>query len=447
MNKAYFGTDGIRGCVNESVINPTEVVAIAMASGKVLCKKNGTKRVLIAKDTRLSGYMIETALTSGFNAIGLDVFQLGPVPTPALAMLTSSMRADMGVMITASHNQFYDNGIKFFDGQGYKISEQKEKEIEALLHQCDTSRYLVSQGFIGRTKRLNSGSERYLEFVKRTLPSDITLTGTRIVIDCANGAGYKVSPKALWELGAEIIECGTSPDGENINKNCGSTMPQYLRESVLENRADIGIALDGDADRVIFVDEKGSIIDGDKILACFAYYWKKWQLLKGDGIVSTCMANIGLEHYLRSLSLKLYRTQVGDRYVHKHMVKHKLNLGGEPSGHIIFNDISTTGDGLLAAIQILRILKKVNKPLSEIIHKFTPVSQKIFNIKVVDKTILADERIIEKQKKIERMIAHNGRLVIRPSGTEPVIRIMVELDDFLVVESAIQEFITMLESN
>ena len=380
MARKYFGTDGIRGSANAFPMTSEVALRVGMAAGHLFTNGSYRHRVVIGKDTRLSGYMIESALVSGFTAVGMDVFQLGPMPTPAVAMLTRSLRADLGVMISASHNPYVDNGIKLFGPDGYKLSDETEAEIEALMG-GDTTELLAPSEKIGRATRIDSARERYVEFAKRTLPKNIRFDGIRVVIDCANGAGYKVAPEALWELGAEVIKIGVDPNGLNINKDCGSTAPEDLIRKVNEVRADIGIALDGDADRVVIVDEKGHIIDGDQLMAVIAESWLKRGRLAGGGVVATVMSNLGLERYLEGLGLGLARTPVGDRYVVEHMRRHGYNVGGEQSGHIVLSDFSTTGDGLVTALQLLAVVAQSGKPVSEICNRFEPLPQILQNVR------------------------------------------------------------------
>jgi phosphoglucosamine mutase len=445
MARKYFGTDGIRGRAN-GVITPDLVLKVGMAAGHVFNRGGHRHRVVIGKDTRLSGYMIETALVSGFTSVGMDVLQLGPMPTPAVAMLTRSMRADLGVMISASHNPYDDNGIKLFGPDGYKLSDEVELEIEALID-SDLSKQLAKSPDLGRAKRIDGVHDRYIEFAKRTLSRNLDFEGLRVVIDCANGAGYRVAPAALWELGADVIAIGDTPDGFNINKDVGSTAPAALSAKVKEMRADIGIALDGDADRVIIVDEKGHVIDGDQLMAVIAESWKEEGRLSQPGIVATVMSNLGLERYLKSIGLGLVRTPVGDRYVSEAMREQGYNLGGEQSGHIIMSDHTTTGDGLLAAFQMLAVLKKQNKPASEACHRFEPLPQILKNMRLrpgssPDKTkmgkIIADA---------EQRLGANGRILVRPSGTEPVIRVMAEGDDRALVEAVVDDVIGALSAS
>ena len=374
MSRRYFGTDGIRGLANSAPMTSEIALKVGMAAGKLFSNGDRRHRVVIGKDTRLSGYMIESALMSGFTAVGMDVFLLGPMPTPAVAMLTRSLRADLGVMISASHNPYADNGIKLFDPDGYKLSDEAEGEIEAMMD-APTRDLLASADKIGRAKRIESAQERYVEFAKRTLARNIRLNGLRVVIDCANGAGYGVAPDALWELGAEVVKIGVEPNGHNINYKCGSTAPEALCDKVREIRADIGIALDGDADRVVIVDEKGNIVDGDQIMAVIAESWHRRGKLAAGGVVATVMSNLGLERYLKDMGLALVRTPVGDRYVVEHMRKHGYNVGGEQSGHIVLSDFTTTGDGLVTALQVLSVVVGTGKPVSEVCKRFEPLPQ------------------------------------------------------------------------
>jgi phosphoglucosamine mutase len=441
MSRRYFGTDGIRGLSNRHPMTSEVALRVGMAAGKVFQSGTHRHRVVIGKDTRLSGYMLEAALMSGFTAVGMDVFLLGPMPTPAVAMLTRSLRADLGVMISASHNRFDDNGIKLFDPDGYKLSDEMEKAIEELID-SDTAELLAAPERIGRATRVESAQERYIEFAKRTLPKNLRLDGIRIVIDCAHGAGYKVAPEALWELGAEVVKIGVDPNGRNINHKCGSTAPDALVEKVREVRADIGIALDGDADRVVIVDEKGQIVDGDQLMAVIADSWNRRGKLAAGGIVATVMSNLGLERYLKSIGLSLARTPVGDRYVVEHMRKHGYNVGGEQSGHIVLSDFTTTGDGLVSALQVLACVVSTGKPVSEVCRRFDPLPQVLQNVRYADGQPLEDTSVraaIEGAK--ARLGAAGGRLVIRPSGTEPVIRVMAEGDDERLVSSVVGEIV------
>jgi phosphoglucosamine mutase len=387
--------------------------------------------------------MIESALVSGFTAVGMDVFQLGPMPTPAVAMLTRSLRADLGVMISASHNPFIDNGIKLFGPDGYKLSDETEAEIEQMM-EGDSTELLAAAESIGRATRIDSARERYIEFAKRTLPKNIRFDGIRAVIDCANGAGYKVAPEALWELGAEVIKIGVDPNGLNINKDCGTTAPEDLIRKVSEVRADIGIALDGDADRVVIVDEKGSIIDGDQLMAVIAESWLMRGRLAGGGVVATVMSNLGLERYLEGLGLGLARTPVGDRYVVEHMRRHGYNVGGEQSGHIVLSDFSTTGDGLITALQLLAVVAQSGKPVSEICNRFEPLPQILENVRYKNGQPLDNVGVQRAISDGKSKLGKAGRLVIRPSGTEPVIRVMAEGDDERLVKTVVSDIVHAL---
>jgi phosphoglucosamine mutase len=442
MARKYFGTDGVRGKANK-VITPDLALRIGQAAGLVFRRGDHRNRVVIGKDTRLSGYMIETALVAGFTSVGMDVLLLGPMPTPAVAMLTRSMRADLGVMISASHNAYEDNGIKLFDPDGFKLSDETELEIEALIDGNINER-LAGSAALGRAKRIESVHARYIEFAKRTLPRAMDLDGLRIVIDCANGAAYKVAPEALWELGAEVFPIGVDPDGFNINRDVGSTAPSAVVQKVREMRADIGIALDGDADRVIIVDEKGQVVDGDQLMAVIAKSWKDDGRLSKQGVVATIMSNLGLERYLGGIGLTLARTAVGDRYVLEHMREHGFNIGGEQSGHMILSDYSTTGDGLVAALQVLAMVKKLGRPVSEVCHLFDPLPQILKNVRYKSGQPLKDKRVVEAIASSTAVLGIHGRLVIRPSGTEPVIRVMAEGDDRALVEQAVNDVVAAL---
>ena len=442
MARKYFGTDGVRGKANK-VITPDLALRVGQAAGLVFRRGEHRNRVVIGKDTRLSGYMIETALVAGFTSVGMDVLLLGPMPTPAVAMLTRSMRADLGVMISASHNAYEDNGIKLFDPDGFKLSDETEHEIEALIDGNLNDR-LAASASLGRAKRIESVHARYIEFAKRTLPRTMDLDGLRIVIDCANGAAYKVAPEALWELGAEVFPIGVEPDGFNINRDVGSTAPDAVIRKVREMRADIGIALDGDADRVIIVDEKGQIVDGDQLMAVIAKSWKDDGRLSKPGIVATIMSNLGLERYLGGIGLTLARTAVGDRYVLEHMREHGYNLGGEQSGHMILSDYSTTGDGLVAALQVLAMVRKLERPVSDVCHLFDPLPQILKNVRYKSGQPLKDQRVVKAIAASQAALGTHGRLVIRPSGTEPVIRVMAEGDDRKIVEQAVDDVVSAL---
>ncbi|MDH3581064.1 MAG: phosphoglucosamine mutase [Hyphomicrobiales bacterium] len=445
MSRKYFGTDGIRGLANSAPMTSEVALKVGMAAGALFTNGDHRHRVVIGKDTRLSGYMIESALVSGFTAVGMDVFQLGPMPTPAVAMLTRSLRADLGVMISASHNPYGDNGIKLFGPDGYKLSDQTELEIEALID-SDPSGHLAAPQDIGRAKRIDSAQERYIEFAKRTLSSDVRFDGLRMVVDCANGAAYQVAPAALWELGAEVITMGVDPNGFNINEECGSTDPQALCQKVLEVRADIGIALDGDADRVLIADEKGRVIDGDQLMAVVAESLLQRGRLAGGGIVATVMSNLGLERYMRTLDLELARTPVGDRYVVEYMRQHGYNVGGEQSGHIVLSDFTTTGDGLVAALQILAVVAASNKPVSEVCKRFDPLPQVLQSVRYKQGQPLDDKTVRQVIDDSKSRLGSTGRLVIRPSGTEPVIRVMAEGDDEKLVGTVVKDIVSVLRS-
>jgi phosphoglucosamine mutase len=438
MARKYFGTDGVRGRANSGAMTAEMVLRIGMAAGNLYRRGNHRHRVVIGKDTRLSGYMIENALTSGLLAAGMDVFLFGPVPTPAVSMLTRSMRADLGIMISASHNPYADNGIKIFGPDGFKLSDEQELDIEAMLDDPGMLS-LAASPEIGRAKRIEDAQARYIEFAKRTFPKDMTLDGLRVVVDTANGAAYKVAPTALWELGAEVIQIGNEPNGININDGCGSTHPEAMCARVRELRADIGIALDGDADRVIIADDKGSVVDGDQLMALIATSWAGRGELRGGGLVATIMSNLGLERYLAGQKLALVRTKVGDRYVVEHMRTHGYNVGGEQSGHIVLSDFSTTGDGLLASLQVLAEVKRRGKPVSEVCSLFTPLPQVLKNVKFKAGAPLQDAHVKQSIADAEAMLGNSGRLVIRPSGTEPVIRVMAEGDDEGLVTRIVDE--------
>ncbi len=423
--KKIFGTDGIRGRANRGNITSDVMLKAGQAAGVKFTRGLHTHKVIIGKDTRLSGYMLENALTAGFVSMGMDVILAGPVPTPAVAMLTKSMRADLGVMISASHNKFPDNGIKFFDPKGFKLSDNIEKELEELM-QRDLSKFLAPAEKIGRATRIDDVTGRYLEHIKSTFPKRKTLEGLKIVIDCANGSAYKIGPTVLWELGAEVIAIANTPNGKNINDNCGSTCPELLIKTVQKNKADIGIALDGDADRVVIIDKKGNVIDGDQIIAMIAEYWKKEKKLKGGGVVTTTMSNLGLEKHLAKIQLDLKRTDVGDKYVSSYMKENGYNVGGEQSGHIILTDYSTTGDGLVAALQILALMADDPSALMNFGKKFSSLPQILKNIPVSDNFSLLDDKLQAAIKKSEEMLGANGRVLVRKSGTESLIRVMVE---------------------
>jgi phosphoglucosamine mutase len=442
MVRKYFGTDGIRGRAN-GVITPELALKVGQATGLVFRRGEHRHRVVIGKDTRLSGYMIETALVSGFTSVGMDVLLLGPMPTPAVAMLTRSMRADLGVMISASHNPFDDNGIKLFGPDGYKLSDDAELAIEKLMD-GDLTKRLAKSRDLGRAKRIDGVHDRYIEFAKRTLPRNLSLEGLRIVIDCANGAAYRVAPGALWELGADVVSIGVEPDGFNINQDVGSTAPEAFCRKVREMRADIGIALDGDADRVVIADERGHLIDGDQVLAAIAESWREDGRLAKPGIVGTVMSNLGLERHLQSLGLELVRTPVGDRYILEHMREHGYNVGGEQSGHIILSDYTTTGDGFVAALQVLAVVQKHHKPVSQVCHRFDALPQVLKNVRYRGGKPLEHQKVQSAIESARERLNGHGRLVIRPSGTEPVIRVMGEGDDKAMIEEIVDGIVDAL---
>ncbi|AIK96180.1 phosphoglucosamine mutase [Candidatus Paracaedibacter acanthamoebae] len=436
-SRTLFGTDGIRGKANQYPITPDMMLKTAMAAAQIFTRGNHRHTVVIGKDTRQSGYMIEMALTSGFAAMGIDVALLGPLPTPAVANLTRALRADLGVMISASHNPYHDNGIKFFNSEGNKLTDAEEIALEKLI--LEGAFNLADPYHVGKVRRLEDAMGRYVEYAKATLPRSMRLDGLKIVIDCAHGAAYKVAPQVLWELGADVISIGVSPDGMNINEGCGATSTALLRESVVKHHAHLGIALDGDADRLIMVDENGNVINGDAIMALIATSWHQHGLLKGNSIVATQMSNLGLERYLNSRGLDLVRTAVGDRYVIEGMQSHGCNVGGEQSGHMILSDYCTTGDGLIAALQVLRVLVERGQKLSEIGRPFTPVPQFMRNVRVQSKTIMAHGEIQEALHKAESELKRlGGRLLVRPSGTEPLVRVMAEADDAQAINNIVQ---------
>ena len=437
MTRKYFGTDGIRGRIN-TALTPEIALKAGMAAGRIFSRGPHRHRVVIGKDTRLSGYMIENALVSGFTAVGMDVFQFGPLPTPAVAMLTRSLRADLGVMITASHNPFADNGIKLFGPDGQKLSDAVEAEIEALMA-GGMDQGLAVAGHLGRAKRIDDSQARYIEFAKRTFPRNLRLEGLRIVIDCAHGAAYRVAPAVLWELGADIVPIGVTPDGTNINQDCGSTVPEAMCAKVVEMRADFGIALDGDADRVVMSDEKGNIIDGDQVLALIASSWVKSGDLKGGGVVGTVMSNAGLGRYLETLKLKLARSAVGDRYVLEEMARGGFNVGGEQSGHIILSDFSTTGDGLIAALQVLAVIAGENKPASRAVHLFEPLPQVLENVRFKKGAPLEESSVKSAIDDANARLGATGRVLVRKSGTEPLIRVMAEGEDEQLVRAVVRQ--------
>jgi phosphoglucosamine mutase len=434
MARKYFGTDGIRGLTNVTPMTAAMAMKVGMAAGAHFVRGDHRHRVVIGKDTRLSGYMLENALVAGFTSVGMDVVLVGPMPTPAVAMLTQSMRADLGVMISASHNPFADNGIKLFGPDGYKLSDEDELAIEALI---DGDVPLAAAPEIGRARRVEDARGRYIHFAKSTFPEELRLDGLKVVIDCANGAAYQVAPSALWELGAEIVAIGVEPNGKNINDRVGSTAPETLCETVVASGAVIGIALDGDADRLIVVDETGKVVDGDQLMALIAGGWARQGRLAGGGLVTTVMSNLGLERHLAAQGLGMVRTAVGDRYVLEKMRASGYNVGGEQSGHIILSDYATTGDGLVAALQVLAELVRSGAPASEVLHRFDPLPQLLKNVRFKGGKPLDDPAVKEAIAKAEAELNGNGRLVIRASGTEPVIRVMAEGDDRGQVEAVV----------
>jgi len=434
MARKFFGTDGIRGRTNQAPMTAQMAQRVGQAAGAYFLRGAHRHRVVIGKDTRLSGYMMETALISGFTSVGMDVVMVGPVPTPAVAMLTRSMRADLGVMISASHNPYVDNGIKLFGPDGYKLSDEAEAEIERLI---EGEPELVDASLIGRARKIEDARGRYTHFAKATFPEELRLDGLKVVIDCANGAAYHVAPDALWELGAEVVAIGVAPNGLNINDGCGSTAPALLQARVVEEQAHIGIALDGDADRVIIVDEKGQIVDGDQLMALIALFWAKRGMLEGDGVVATVMSNLGLERYLQQNGLELIRTKVGDRHVLEAMRSGGYNVGGEQSGHIILSDYATTGDGLIAALQILACLVEDGRPASEVLHQFDPLPQLLKNVRFKGGKPLEADSVKTAIASAEQRLSGVGRLVIRKSGTEPLIRVMAEGEDEQLVEEVV----------
>jgi phosphoglucosamine mutase len=428
MERQLFGTDGIRGTANTHPMTAEVALRLGKAAGKLFQRGSPPHRVVIGKDTRLSGYMLEPALTAGFISAGINVLLLGPMPTPAVAFLTRSLRADVGVMISASHNPFHDNGIKLFGPDGYKLSDAIEAEIEQAMAEADGDG-IAAPSALGRAQRIDDARGRYIESLKASFPKGLSLAGLKIVVDCANGAAYHIAPDLLWELGAEVVRLGTVPNGVNINDGCGSNHPEHLREAVLAEKADLGLALDGDADRLVLCDEHGRFVDGDQILALIAASWQRAGRLRGDAVIATLMSNLGLENYLQGLDLQLRRTQVGDRYVVERMRADSCNVGGEQSGHVVLSDFATTGDGLLAALQVLGVLCERERPLSEVGRPFEPLPQRLRNVRTrqrIDLKAPAISRLIEAE---QGRLANRGRLLVRASGTEPVIRVMVEADD------------------
>ncbi|HEY6334799.1 MAG TPA: phosphoglucosamine mutase [Alphaproteobacteria bacterium] len=445
VTRKLFGTDGIRGTANSEPMTAETALKVAMAAGHKFMRGSHRHLVVIGKDTRLSGYMLEPALTAGFISVGMDVVLLGPLPTPAVAMLTHSLRADLGVVISASHNPYQDNGIKLFGPDGYKLSDEVEREIEARMARDRANLSLPPPDRLGRAKRLDDALGRYIEFVKGSFLHRLRLDGLKIVIDCANGAAYRAAPTVLWELGAEVVPLGVEPDGFNINKGFGATDTAALQRAVVSERADLGIALDGDADRVVMVDEKGRLLDGDQLMALVARTWHASGRLKGGGVVATVMSNLGLERYLASLGLALVRTQVGDRYVVEAMREGGYNVGGEQSGHIILADYTTTGDGLIAALQVLAALVEGERPASETVRLFEPLPQLLKNVRFTDTSPLEQALVKKAIREAEAMLDGSGRLLIRKSGTEPLIRVMAEGEDNELVGRAVDEVVRAIE--
>ena len=445
MAVALFGTDGVRGTANKYPMTPDIAMKIGIAAGRVLKRGSHRHTVVIGKDTRLSGYIFEPALTAGFISMGIDVTLVGPMPTPAVAMLTKSLRADLGVMISASHNPYQDNGIKLFGPDGYKLSDHTETQIESLVI-CDLENSLAEPENIGRARRLEDADGRYIEFAKNTFPKGLRLDGLKVVIDCANGAAYKTAPQVLWELGAEIICIGNGPDGFNINSGCGSTDTSLMQKTVIESGADLGIALDGDADRVLLSDESGNLVDGDQLLAVIARSLMEDGQLQGGGVVATVMSNLGLENYIKGLGLNFIRTNIGDRHVIQAMLSKGMNLGGEQSGHIILSDYNSTGDGLVASLRVLSTLLNAKKPISQLCASFEAWPQKLVSVPFTGKNPLTDKVIQEKISKQKDRLSDNSRLLIRESGTEPVIRIMVESDNTKLLDEVIDELVDVISA-
>ena len=441
--RKYFGTDGVRGLANAFPMTPDIALKLGAAAGRHFRKDQKQHRVVIGKDTRRSSYMFENALTAGFTSTGMDVYLLGPVPTPAVGVLTRSMRADVGVMISASHNSYLDNGIKFFGPEGFKLSDKVELEIEKLLD--DEIEYAASEN-IGMAKRIDDALGRYMEFAKSAFPRKKLLNGLKVVVDCANGAAYKAAPIVLWELGAEVISIGVNPDGYNINKDCGSTHPQNAAKAVLEHNADVGICLDGDADRLILIDNKGKIADGDQLMGLIASQWSSKGKLANNTLVATVMSNMGLERYLNTLDIKLLRTNVGDRYVVEAMRKFGYNLGGEQSGHIVMTDYATTGDGLMAALQFLNALVESKCTSSELIKVFEPMPQLLRNVKLNNSESLDNLKVKESIKAGEDAFGDIGRILIRKSGTEPLLRVMGECEDPKLLKAVIGNIVETVDA-
>ena len=446
MTKKYFGTDGIRGAINSKHINGDMFFKFGLASGTYFRSQKKRKQIaIIAKDTRLSGYTLEPALVSGLASAGMHVYTFGPMPTNGLAMLTKTMKANMGIMITASHNPHNDNGLKLFGPDGMKLSDKIEKKIEKLIDK-KISKNLSSPEKLGRVKRLETGTQKYIKILKKNFIKEFNLRGLRIVIDCANGAAYKVAPTVLRELGAEVISLGVEPDGYNINANCGSTSTELMQAQVIVHGADIGVALDGDADRALIANENGEMINGDQIMGLIADYWSREGRLNG-GIVATVMSNLGLERFIESLNLRLVRTNVGDRYVMEEMRSNKFNLGGEQSGHIVLSDYSTTGDGLIAVLQVMAVIQKIQLPVSEVCNVFDPVPQLIKNIEIKNSVTWETDSVKKVIIAGEKKLRDNGRILVRNSGTEPLIRIMAEGDDHAVLNQVVDDIVSEIEQS
>jgi len=441
-----FGTDGIRGRVNKDPMKPETVLKVGMAVGYLLQEKFGRNMVLIGKDTRLSGYMIESALTSGICSMGMNVTLVGPIPTPGVAFLTRTLRLDAGIVISASHNPFEDNGIKFFSSEGFKLPDDLERKIEGLVEDQGLLRYRVKGAEIGRAYRLDDATGRYIEYIKSTIPRGVTFEGMKVVVDSANGAAYKTTPWLFRELGAEVVSINYSPNGININEHAGSLHAEVLQKAVKRHGADIGIAHDGDADRAIFCDEQGSIVDGDQVMGMWAIEMKENKILKKNTVVSTIMSNLGLEKFLESHKIKLVRTNVGDRYVVEKMLSNGYNFGGEQSGHIVFFDYNTTGDGPLTALQVMYLMKKRNAPLSKLSQQITLYPQILTNVKVKPRQDIRDiPQIMEAIRHAERKLAGKGRVLVRPSGTEPKIRVMLEGEDLQVIEKLAERIAEVIQ--
>ena len=443
MAKSFFGTDGIRGTVNTESLNSEIALKLGLAAGKIFTRGNHKHRVLIGKDTRISGYMLESALESGFTSSGMDVFLTGPIPTPAVAHLTQALRADLGVMITASHNTYEDNGFKLFGPDGYKLTDEKQTEINELMNRSDIMS-LQDKNQIGAARRVDDALSRYIEFAKASFPNSMRLDHLKIVLDCANGAAYKVAPMIFWELGADVIVIGDKPNGRNINQDCGSTKTKALRKKVKDENADLGIAFDGDGDRLAIIDENGDQVNGDHLLAMIALSLKKKNLLKNNTIVSTIMANLSLENYLDSIDLKLIRANVGDRYVIEEMLNSGSNFGGEPSGHLIINDFSTTGDAIISSLQVLSLMIEENKSISNLTNLFPLISQKHYEHISDDKKDISNSHLENLSKEMKEKIGNEGRVIIRKSGTEPLIRVMIETNNQNLSNEILDEVKTSL---